>query len=308
MALSVGSLFSGIGGIDLGLERAGFEIAWQCEKDPFCLQVLEKHWPDVKRYQDVREIDGEAERVDLLCGGFPCQPVSCAGKRKGDQDERWLWPEFLRVICCLRPKRILAENVPGLFSADSGRLFGGILRDLAEIGYDAEWQVLSASSFGAPSLRRRLFLVAYPRHTSLEKQRGNAPGSWNAKEAAILCKAGTSPDTNSNTLWEQQGRAGWTDRERPPKSGDVSEVRETPDALFTRFPEWNGLVFKGGAFTRTPGGCWGEAPPAICGVDDGVSRRVDRLRALGNAVVPQVAEYVGKQIIESLMGESDVIG
>ena len=100
--LTVGSLFSGIGGFELGLERTGgFKTAWQCEKDEFCLKVLAKHWPDVKRFTDIKEmrIEENIPYVDVICGGFPCQPVSCAGKRKGAQDERWLWPEFYRIVC-----------------------------------------------------------------------------------------------------------------------------------------------------------------------------------------------------------------
>jgi len=113
--LSVGSLFSGIGGIDLGLERAGMKIAWQVEIDEFCLKVLRKHWPEVPKYGDIRKIDPkELEPVDLIAGGFPCQPVSIAGKKLAQKDERWLWPEFARIIRMVRPKYVLVENVPGL--------------------------------------------------------------------------------------------------------------------------------------------------------------------------------------------------
>jgi len=156
---TVGSLFSGIGGFDLGLERAGFEIRWQVEIDPYCLRVLERHWPDVKRYGDIREVDPhELERVTLLAGGFPCQPVSVAGKRLGQDDPRWLWPEFARFVRALRPSFVLVENVPGLLI----RGMGDVLGDLAACGYDAEWQVLPDGAFGAPHLRERVFLVAYP--------------------------------------------------------------------------------------------------------------------------------------------------
>ena len=98
--LTVGSLFSGIGGFELGLERTGgFKTLWQCERDEFCRKVLEKHWPNVHRYTDIHDMQGNIPYVDCICGGFPCQPVSCAGKRKGDKDERWLWPEFYRIVC-----------------------------------------------------------------------------------------------------------------------------------------------------------------------------------------------------------------
>lgn len=161
--LTVGSCFSGIGGLELGLEwTGGFETKWQIEMDPYASKVLEKHWPNVKRYSDIRDVVRPAP-VDLICGGFPCQDVSMAGKRKGLDGERTtLWGEMFRLICEVKPRWVVAENVPGLLSSDDGQFFGNILRDLAGGGYDAEWQVLSAAACGAPHLRQRIFLIAYP--------------------------------------------------------------------------------------------------------------------------------------------------
>src|SRR5690242_18756815 len=156
--LTVGSLFSGIGGLDLGLERAGMRVLWQCESDPYCRAVLKKHWPHLRCFEDVQGIT-DCPRVDVLAGGFPCQPVSLAGARRGVADERWLWPEFARLIRLLRPRYALMENVPGL-------LVGGgmaeVLGDLAAVGYDAEWDCVAAAHVGAPHLRFRVFIVAYP--------------------------------------------------------------------------------------------------------------------------------------------------
>ncbi len=157
-APTFGSLFTGIGGIDLGLERAGWECRFQVEFEPFCNQILEKHWPGVKRYGDIRTIRGdELEPVDMLAGGYPCQPFSQAGKRGGESDPRHLWPEFARLIRVLRPRFVLLENVPGHLSLG----FGAVLGDLARLGYDAEWLCLRASDFGAAHLRKRVFVVAY---------------------------------------------------------------------------------------------------------------------------------------------------
>src|SRR5215510_6823709 len=191
--MTVGSLFTGIGGFDLGLERAGMRIDWQVEIDPFCLRVLEKHWPHVKRYTDIRTVGAHnLGSVDLVCGGFPCQPHSLAGRRCGAADERNLWPEFARLICELRPRWVVAENVPGLLSVDAGRFFGGVLRDLAACGYDAEWNVLSAAEFGAPHRRDRVWLVAYPDERGCEEQRlaQHADESGALRGVADRCGAG----------------------------------------------------------------------------------------------------------------------
>ena len=122
--MKFGSLFAGIGGLDLGLETSGMECIWQVERDEYCQKILKQQWPDVKRYKDIFELDAEElEPVDLICGGFPCQPVSQAGRRIGTSDERWLWPEFARIIRQIRPRWVVAENVTGLLSANSGRAF-----------------------------------------------------------------------------------------------------------------------------------------------------------------------------------------
>jgi DNA-cytosine methyltransferase len=157
--LTVGSLFSGIGGFDLGFQRAGFEIKWQVEIDPFCRRVLEKHWPGVKRYSDVRHLHApEPAWVDVVCGGFPCQDISDAGKRAGIDGERsGLWAEFARLIRELEPRYIVVENVAALL----GRGLSRVLGDLAESGYDAEWDCLPASAVGAPHRRDRIWIVAY---------------------------------------------------------------------------------------------------------------------------------------------------
>jgi DNA (cytosine-5)-methyltransferase 1 len=233
MRLSVGSLFSGIGGFELGLERTGgFKTVWQCEKDEFCLKVLAKHWPDVKRFTDIKEMKEDIPYVDVICGGFPCQDISCAGKGAGIHAERsGLWWEMHRIISMVRPKFILLENVAALVF----RGLDEVLGSLAEIGYDAEWEIVQASYFGAPHRRERIFIIAY---------------------------------TNSERREITQKR--------------YSEIR-----LFKRISPQNPWI--------------SELPKsAICREDDGVPSRVDRLRALGNAIVPQCAEYVGRCLLDSI--------
>lgn len=160
--MKVGSLFSGIGGIDLGLQWAGMKTIWFVEKEKYCQKVLTKHWPGVPIYGDIKEIDPTTlPRPDLLCGGFPCQDLSVAGKREGLAGERsGLWFEFLRIIDEIKPQWVLIENVPGLLSSNRGRDFTLILQGLAECGYCAAWRILNAQYFGVPQRRRRVFIVA----------------------------------------------------------------------------------------------------------------------------------------------------
>jgi DNA (cytosine-5)-methyltransferase 1 len=166
--MRAGSLFSGIGGFDLALERAGVEVAWQVELDDHCRRVLARHWPDVARYRDVRHVHQQRRArcpnclpaVDVLVGGFPCQDVSVAGRRAGLAGERsGLWFEFHRLAAQLRPRWVVIENVPGLLSSNGGRDFGVIIRGLVELGYGVAWRVLDAQYFGVAQRRRRVFVV-----------------------------------------------------------------------------------------------------------------------------------------------------
>lgn len=273
-----GSLFAGIGGIDLGLERAGWTGRWQVEYEPFCQRVLAKHWPDVPRYGDIHDVDwSTVEPVDLIAGGFPCQPWSTAGKRQGLADDRWLWPEFARAIRELRPRYVLVENVPGL-------LVGGgadaVLGDLAELGYDAEWESIPASAVGAPHLRYRVWIVAHTR--SVGQGRASALGSPGVARVRPQ-EAGPEPDgAGSRSL----AYATVTERRAAQPQGVAAAGRRAPEP---------GERGSGGG----PIGDWWAAEPDVGRVAHGVPARVDRLRALGNAVVPQVVEFIGRRILEA---------
>jgi DNA (cytosine-5)-methyltransferase 1 len=160
MDLTFGSLFAGIGGFDLGLEAAGMVCKWQVEIDPFATAVLEKHWPHVERWRDIRDfMPNKSLAVDVVCGGFPCQDISVAGKGEGLHGKRSsLWFEYFRIVSKLRPRYVIVENVSALL----GRGIDRVLGDLASIGYGAEWQTVFASDFGLPHRRERIFIVAYP--------------------------------------------------------------------------------------------------------------------------------------------------
>jgi DNA (cytosine-5)-methyltransferase 1 len=272
--VNVGGLFSGIGGWELGLERAGMRIAWHCESDPFCQRVLERHWPDVPCYPDVRELTAASvEPVDVLCGGFPCQDLSVAGKRTGLSGARsGLWFEYLRLIGELRPRYVLVENVPQL-----RKFLGTVTGGLAEIGYDAEWDCISAKDFGAPHLRRRIWLVAYPQREQLRQQSGRRGGAH---------RPSTSLTGVDGATWSLANTAGFGRREgnqdgRRGSQGTGARARDRS---------------AGGGEAR-PAGDWWATEPDVGRVADGVPDRMDRRHSLGNALVPQIAEWIGDRVM-----------
>lgn len=235
-----GSLFSGIGGLDLGLERAGWECRWQVEIDEWCRRVLERHWPTVPKHGAIEMVEAEAlEIVDLICGGFPCQPASKAGGRSGADDSRWLWPELARILRALRPPYALLENVTGLLTVNGGGAFGEVLGDLASLGYSVEWDCLPARALGAPHQRDRLFVLAYPH--------GDGP---------IL-----------------------------PSLQDLPVERREPPQL------------------AADSGAWWASEPDVGRVVNGIPTKLDerRIGGLGNAVVPQVAEWIGRRLMSAQM-------
>jgi DNA (cytosine-5)-methyltransferase 1 len=160
---TLGSICSGIGGLELGLERSwGATVLWQVEVQDYAQKVLSRHWPDAVRFADVRSVGAHnLLPVDAICAGFPCQPASQAGKRRGRSDERWLWPEVLRVVREVEPSWVVLENVQGLLTVDGGEAFEEVLRGLAESGFDATWGVLGACDVDAPHRRHRVFVVAW---------------------------------------------------------------------------------------------------------------------------------------------------
>ena len=177
--MNVLSLFAGIGGLELGLEHAGMHVVGQVEIDPFCRSVLARHWPEVPRHDDVRTspawwLAQPRPVVDVVAGGFPCQPFAVSGRRRGIADERWGWPWMADVIRAVRPRFVIVENVPCLIrDADA---FGWMLGDLAELGFDAEWGVLPACSVGAPHTRERLLVVAHANGVHGSARLGHRPG------------------------------------------------------------------------------------------------------------------------------------
>ena len=268
--LTVLDLFSGIGGFSLGLQRTGgFETIAFCEIDPFCRKILAKHWPGVPCFEDITKLDKEElnslGRIDVICGGFPCQDISCAGKGAGIHAERsGLWWEMLRTVRLVRPRFVLVENVAALLN----RGLDEVLGSLAESGYDAEWQILHTNWFGGWHRRKRLFLVAHPTGKRLVLD--------------SFFKGDCDKISNKGEFW-----------------GHSPSIYIEP--LGRSFPEI----------------------PNHYREDDGLSRRMDRaefrvkkwsdgpqlpiptrIKALGNAIVPQCAQFVGQCLLDSTRTEA----
>jgi DNA (cytosine-5)-methyltransferase 1 len=225
-------LFSGIGGFSLGLERAGMETVAFCEYDKFCQQVLKKHWPHIPIHEDVRTLDAKQYRgtVDVVCGGFPCQPHSFSGKRKASEDDRDMWPATFDTIRKSNARWFIGENVKGILSSESGRFFGKILSDLASIGYSLEWFNIPGGAVGSPHLRNRIWMVAHPDETQLEGR------------------------SISSRIYEEYTNAGYTR--------------------------------------------WGKDKPGVVRTLNGLPNQMDRVGALGNAVIPDIPELIGRAIIK----------
>lgn len=312
--LTIGSLFSGIGGLELGLERAGMRTVWQVEMDDYASKILERHWPDALRFRDVREVGSHnLPPVDLICGGFPCQDISFAGKGAGIAGERsGLWSEFARIVRELRPRYVVVENVAALLA----RGLGVVLGDLAACGYDAEWDCIPAAAVGAHHLRDRIFIVAYAHGDALWEQQVSDLGRSGAAVAAFDGADRALADAASERLDERLQLVG-----APAKEPLPSDPRSHPHPYRERLSERakrdgeaeaGRSVFAGrdagglrdaaselrSTFQRNREGegIWATEPD-VGRVAHGVPARVDRLRCLGNAVVPQVAEFIGRRIV-----------
>jgi len=272
--LTFGSLFAGIGGFDLGFERAGMVCKWQVEIDDYANRVLRKHWPDVRRWSDVRTWpQPDTERVDIICGGFPCQDISYAGRGAGLEGERsGLFFEAVRVVRELRPKAVVLENVAALLT----RGLDTVLGTLAEIGYDAEWHCIPAAAVGAPHIRDRVFLAAYSSRERLLHGKHEVK-AWPRQNPLVYGGA-------VREMLADATRGGLQRSHKPASS--ATSTRKNRQLQPAR-----GSSGIGG---------WWATEPDVGRVADGVPRRVDRLRGLGNAVVPQVAEYVGRMVAERL--------
>lgn len=272
--LTHGSLFSGIGGFDLAAEWMGWENIFHCEWNEFGQKILKQYWPNAISYADITKTDFTIHRgtIDILTGGFPCQPFSVAGNRKGEEDSRYLWPEMLRAIREIKPTFIVAENVSGLVTMENGKTLEGVFSDLENEGYEVEPCLIPAASVGAWHRRERIWIIAY------------------------TCNGSNS--TNGNTKGETQSISGEREPERCTRefigantslhTNDRSQRSERFEQK--EIPELKGIQ-RCENFGRSA--ILGDRPdlptPVLCRSYDGIPNGMDRVKALGNAIVPQVA-------------------
>ena len=291
--IKMGSLFAGIGGFEKGAEMAFDEAGiphqtlWQVEQNKYCQKVLKKHWPQSKIYDDVRNIRKDnVAPVDVIMAGFPCQDISCSGLQRGiyEGKKSSLWWEVWRIARDLRPRVLVLENVANILRLGGSDVVGS----LAEIGYDAEWSIVSARERGSCHLRERWFCVAYPgSERCLERQR--LEKKIQQKRHKGLQREESKKSNLSESTYSSNN-ASHSHGERCKKrfrTGAIKEKNQHHKIDLVRKSKTSNYWKRH------------EAPSPICRVDDGVSNRVDRIRALGNAIVPQCSQYVFECIIKS---------
>jgi len=321
-----GSLFSGLGGFDLAATWMGWENIFHCEIDPFCRRILKHYWPETESYADIRKFKAAQYRgqIDILSGGFPCQPFSLAGKRKGTADHRHLWPEMLRVIGEIQPRWVVGENVLGLLNWSRGMVFRQVSVDLETAGYEVWPYVLPACSVGAPHKRDRIWFVAHTASGARKQDFGCERGEPGQGRESIWRESNPTGESRfaSNAESDHDRRNGRPVESAAREEGQ-QEIRSQPscesqsDDSFRISADSDsqqrrkGRLHPSGSETAdehpgaynawNPRRAWQKFPtqPPVCGGNDGISRRLDRITfstwrrksvsACGNAIVPQVA-------------------
>ena len=292
--MKVLDLFSGIGGFSLGLEWAGMETIAMCEKDKFCRQVLAKHWPDITIHEDIRDLDGKDYKgsIDVVCGGFPCQPFSVAGKQLGKADDRHLWPEMLRVIKESAPTWVIGENVSGFVRM----ALDDVCSDLEGEGYRVQSFVIPACAVEAHHRRDRCWVVAHANELRLEEH--------GHRESTQPVQAGQKPhlvaDTHPSRELQPQGSEQevrrWIGDSREDVADSEGERVQRLRSGREQKPYAHGPALVPLCEGEGFGSTYWETEPDVDRVVDGVPNRVDRIRSLGNAVVPQLVQRIGEMI------------
>ena len=281
--LKVLDLFSGIGGFSLGLESTGFfETIAFVEKDEFCQKVLKKNFNNIPIEGDIRNVKGDRYQADVVTGGFPCQPFSVAGKRKGTDDDRYLWDETIRVVRECKPKWFIGENVEGLVNIQDGMVLRQVQDDLEKEGFQVQCLIIPASGIGAWHQRKRIWIMGYSEHnghtsTKIRKSSNQTNDNCKKGEYQTIKSEGTStPRNNENVRMECNQSWNWNEVWSKTERCSEQDKQQT----------------------------WWQTQSDLCGVPNGVSygldkNRANRIKALGNSIVPQIARELGLAIMET---------
>jgi DNA (cytosine-5)-methyltransferase 1 len=284
MKLRTLDLFSGIGGFSLGLESTGFfETIGFVEKDKFCQKVLKKHWSNINIEEDIRNVKGEKYQADVVTGGFPCQPFSVAGKRKSTADDRYLWDEMLRVIREVKPIWVIGENVEGIVNINEGMVLRQVLTDLENEGFKSQCIIIPASGIGAWHQRKRIWILAYSNNNGSYRSQGNA----------------TKQSSN-----EQKDRLSFGDDKDVPNANIQGLERHRDEYELREAKQEKNFIWSSNDGTKKS---WWQIESELCGVPNGVSYELDkdrsnRIKSLGNSIVPQIARQIGLAIMETEIG------
>jgi len=317
-------LFSGIGGFSFAADKFGIKTIAFVEKEPFCQKVLKKHWNDVPIIDDIRKVKGDNYgSTTIVSGGFPCQPFSVAGKRKGTDDDRYLWDETIRVVAECKPRWFIGENVDGLVNIQDGMVLRQVQDDLEKEGFQVQCLVIPASGVGAWHQRKRVWIIAYSEHNGLYRPKGDATikssnqsEEWvsigddknvsNANSGELhgcmstsrLCGEklkglDSNEEKDRNEIWSETERCG----EQVADRGNVSDSDKQRTQIQTKRKQPS-IKVSGSTEQKS----WWQTQSELCGVPNGISYeldkgRVNRLKALGNSIVPQIAEQLFKSII-----------
>ena len=317
MKLKLLDLFSGIGGFSLGLESTGyFETIAFVEKDKFCQQVLKKNFKDIPIESEVRDVKGDRYAADIVCGGFPCQPFSVAGKRKGTDDDRYLWDETIRIVRECKPRWFIGENVEGIINIQEGMVLRQVCDDLEKEGFEVQCVVIPASGIGAWHQRKRVWIIAQNPNNSRCKDRTKQHRRQQTQSKERINSSSRSDFiSNSNNYGSHRSKGNET----------IESSNQSKEWLFIRddqnVPNSNGKRLQGCKFqhhleigkqSSTNDGknsseeqqTWWQTQSDLCGVPNGVSYELDkdrtnRIKALGNSIVPLIARELGLAIIKA---------
>ena len=315
--LKVLDLFAGIGGFTLGLDSTNFfKTVKFVEKDKYCQKVLQKNFPNIPIEEDIKNVKGKEGEADVICGGFPCQPFSVAGKQKGTSDDRHLWPEMFRLIREIKPQFVIGENVKNIVNIQDGVVFETVCTDLESEGYEVQSFNIPAAGVGAPHRRERIWIVAHAERYNeiqqiqksdgiqdqVQSKRGQKDSaSWISSRANSIRQTDNRYETNvanTKSIESHVGEHGKHQEERSRQGeirGENSHDANTYSKRLERFRAEHELR-NSEKEKQTSGNSWWSVEPNVGRVANGVPGRVHRLKGLGNAIVPQIAKEIGLAI------------